>query len=42
MIGTTLGLVTATLLMLVPMTIEVKIILVVIIYVVVEYFMPRN
>ncbi len=41
-IGTTLGLVTATLLMLVPMSIEVKISLVVIIYVIVEYFMPRN
>lgn len=41
-IGTTLGLITATLLMLVPLTIELKIILVVVIYVVVEYFMPRN
>ena len=41
-IGTIIGLFTATLLMLIPMSIELKIMLIVIIYVVVEYFMPRN
>lgn len=41
-IGTSLGLIVAILLMFIPFTIEVRIALIVIVYVIVEYFMPRN
>ena len=41
-IGTSLGLIVAILLMFIPFTIEARIALIVIVYVIVEYFMPRN
>lgn len=41
-IGTVLGLVTAALLLSLPMNVTTKIIFIVIFYVIVEYFMPRN
>lgn len=41
-IGTTCGLLTAVLILSIPMTVITKIIIIIIFYMVVEYFMPRN